>query len=48
MWVDAVTQNAWDTGTAGGTMVAYATYMSHKDGVVSIGTFTPLANNFVR
>eukprot|EP00118_Oscarella_pearsei_P003315 m.13866 g.13866 ORF g.13866 m.13866 type:complete len:554 (+) comp25278_c0_seq1:1702-3363(+) len=47
VWVDAITQNAWDTGTAGGTMVAYATYMSRKDGVVSIGTLTPLANNLV-
>eukprot|EP00118_Oscarella_pearsei_P003316 m.13872 g.13872 ORF g.13872 m.13872 type:complete len:549 (+) comp25278_c0_seq2:3519-5165(+) len=47
VWVDAVTQNAWDTGAAGGLFLTYATYMRRHDGVVTMGTLTPLANNFV-
>jgi NSS family neurotransmitter:Na+ symporter len=47
VWVDAVTQNAWDTGAASALLLTYATYMRRHDGIVSMGTLTPLANNFV-
>ncbi|XP_062520561.1 uncharacterized sodium-dependent transporter YocR-like [Corticium candelabrum] len=47
VWVDAVTQNAWDTGAASALLLTYAIYMRRHDGIVSMGTITPLANNFV-
>ncbi|XP_065827007.1 uncharacterized sodium-dependent transporter HI_0736-like [Oscarella lobularis] len=46
-WIDAVTQNAWDTGAGDGLFLTYATYMRRHDGIVSMGTVTPIANNFV-
>lgn len=47
MWLDAITQNAWDTGAAQGAFLTYSVYMARKNGVVRIGTLTPLCNNFV-
>ncbi|PAA61817.1 hypothetical protein BOX15_Mlig030040g1 [Macrostomum lignano] len=47
LWVDALTQNAFDTGAAMGLIVPYATYMSAKNGVVKFATMIPLMNNLV-
>lgn len=35
-------------GAASALLLTYATYMRREDGVVTMGTLTPLANNFVR
>lgn len=47
LWVDAASQNAWDTGAGSGLFLTYATYMTRRDGVVKLGTLLPAANNVI-
>ena len=47
MWLDAITQNAWDTSAAGFGFLTYAAYMKRTNGAVRIGTSIPLGNNIV-
>ncbi|XP_071804584.1 uncharacterized sodium-dependent transporter YocR-like [Asterias amurensis] len=47
LWVDAVTQNAFDTGAGSGLFVSYAAYMTSKNGIVRYGTLVPLCNNVI-
>ncbi|KAL5015281.1 hypothetical protein ScPMuIL_009551 [Solemya velum] len=47
LWVDAISQNAFDTGAGSGLMITYATFMTREHAVVKYGTMTPLGNNFV-
>nr|XP_039265522.1 uncharacterized sodium-dependent transporter YocR-like [Styela clava] len=46
-WIEAMTQNAWDTGAAGGTLLVYASYMGREHGVVRYATSIPTINNFM-
>ncbi|XP_013385476.1 sodium-dependent dopamine transporter-like [Lingula anatina] len=46
-WVDAASQNAFDTGAGMGMMVPYATYMTRKHGIVRYGTLLPSTNNMI-
>jgi len=48
LWVDAASQNAWDTGAGSGLFLTYASYMTRRDGVVKLGTLLPAANNVIR
>ena len=48
MWLDAATQNAFDTGAGTGTLVAYGAYMDKSDGVVKLSAMVPSGNNVVR
>ncbi|PIK48287.1 putative sodium- and chloride-dependent glycine transporter 2 [Apostichopus japonicus] len=47
MWVDAISQNAFDTGAAGGLFVTYATFMTADNGVVRYGRLVPIGNNLI-
>lgn len=47
VWLEALTQNAWDTGAGWGLILTYAAYMSHRDGVVKNAIITGVANNTV-
>ncbi len=47
VWVEALTQNAWDTGAGWGLFLTYAAYMSHKHGVVKNAFATAIGNNTV-
>ncbi|XP_074607793.1 putative sodium-dependent transporter YocR [Acropora palmata] len=47
LWVDAASQNAWDTGAGSGLFLTYASYMTRRDGVVKLGTLLPAANNVI-
>lgn len=47
LWVDAASQNAWDTGAGSGLFLTYATYMSRQNSVVKLGILLPLCNNLV-
>lgn len=47
MWLDAITQNAWDTSAASFGFLTYAAYMKRTNGAVRIGTTIPLGNNIV-
>ena len=46
-WIDALTQNAWDTGAASGTLLVYASYFGKQHGVVKYGTIIPSINNLL-
>ena len=46
-WIDALTQNAWDTGAAQGILMVYATYLKPSDGVVKYSTTIPAINNLL-
>ena len=46
-WIDALTQNAWDTGAASGTLLVYASYFGKQHGVVKYGTSIPAINNLL-
>lgn len=47
MWVDAISQNAFDTGAAGGLFVTYSTFMTANNGVVRYGRLIPIGNNLI-
>ena len=47
IWLEALTQNAWDTGAGWGLILTYAAYMSKEDGVVRNAVLTGVGNNTV-
>lgn len=47
LWLEALTQNAWDTGAGWGLILTYAAYMRTQDGVVKNAFITGLGNNTV-
>ena len=46
-WLEALTQNAWDTGAGWGLILTYAAYMRREDGVVRNAILTGVGNNTV-
>lgn len=46
-WLEALTQNAWDTGAGWGLILAYSTYMRREDSVVRSAVLTGVGNNLV-
>ncbi|XP_078670483.1 putative sodium-dependent transporter YocR [Branchiostoma floridae x Branchiostoma belcheri] len=47
LWVDALVQNAWDTGSGSGLFLVLATYMTRTHGVVRYSTIVPVVNDLV-
>lgn len=47
VWLEALTQNAWDTGAGWGLLLVYAGYAHRKESVVINGTVAALTNNAV-
>ncbi len=47
IWLEALTQNAWDTGAGWGLILTYAAYMSARGQVVKNAVTTGIANNVV-
>lgn len=47
VWIEALTQNAWDTGAGWGLLLVYAGYAHRKESVSINGSITALANNAV-
>lgn len=47
IWLEALTQNAWDTGAAWGLILTYATYMRKSDDVTISAFQTGIGNNLV-
>eukprot|EP00058_Branchiostoma_floridae_P023199 XP_002608689.1 hypothetical protein BRAFLDRAFT_73911 [Branchiostoma floridae] len=47
LWIDALSQNAWDTGAACGIFLVYGASMTQSMGPVKTGTLIPLLNNTV-
>ena len=47
IWLEALTQNAWDTGAGWGLILTYAAYMRKEDGVVRNAVLTGVGNNTV-
>ncbi len=47
IWLEALTQHAWDTGAGWGLILTYATYMQARHGVVKNAVITGLGNNCV-
>jgi NSS family neurotransmitter:Na+ symporter len=47
IWLEALTQNAWDTGAGWGLILSYAVYMRSKDSVVKNAFITGIGNNTV-
>ncbi|NND71297.1 MAG: sodium-dependent transporter [Rhodothermales bacterium] len=47
IWIEALTQNAWDTGAGWGLFLTYAAYMSVRQGVVKNAFATAIGNNIV-
>lgn len=47
LWVDAVSQNAFDTGAGMGLMIPYSAYMTKKNGIVKYSHLVPATNNLV-
>ena len=48
LWVDALSQNAFDTGAGMGLMIPYSSYMTKKNGIVRYGHLIPATNNLIR
>lgn len=46
-WLEALTQNAWDTGAGWGLFLTYAAYMKKEHGVVKNAFLTGIGNNTV-
>ena len=47
IWMEALTQNAWDVGAGWGLYLTYAAYVKRKHGLVRNAFITPIANNCV-
>ncbi len=47
VWLEALTQNAWDTGAGWGLILTYGAYMQHKQRVVKNAVITGVGNNLV-
>ncbi len=47
IWIEALTQNAWDTGAGWGLLLVYAGYVRKKEAIVSNGIITAVSNNIV-
>lgn len=47
IWLEALTQNAWDTGAGWGLILTYAAYMQSRHGIVKNAIITGLGNNLV-
>jgi neurotransmitter:Na+ symporter, NSS family len=47
VWIEALTQNAWDTGSGWGLLLVYSGYIHRKESVVVNGCLTALGNNAV-
>jgi NSS family neurotransmitter:Na+ symporter len=47
VWLEALTQNAWDTGAGWGLFLTYAAYMRREHGVVKNAFTTAIGNNMV-
>ena len=47
IWLEALTQNAWDTGAGWGLILTYAAYMQARHGVVQNAFITGIGNNIV-
>lgn len=47
IWIEALTQNAWDTGAGWGLFLTYATYMKQEHGAVKNAFITGVGNNTV-
>jgi NSS family neurotransmitter:Na+ symporter len=46
-WLDALTQNAWDTGAGWGLFLTYAAYMKKEQGAVKNAFLTGIGNNTI-
>jgi NSS family neurotransmitter:Na+ symporter len=47
IWLNALTQNAWDTGAGWGLFLTYAAYMKKQHGIVGNAFLTGIGNNTV-
>lgn len=47
IWLEALTQNAWDTGAGWGLILTYGAYMQRRHGVVKNAFITGIGNNVV-
>jgi neurotransmitter:Na+ symporter, NSS family len=47
LWLEALTQNAWDTGAGWGLILTYGAYMHARHGVVKNAFITGIGNNVV-
>lgn len=47
IWLEALTQNAWDTGAGWGLILTYAAYMRSQESVTSSALQTGIGNNIV-
>jgi NSS family neurotransmitter:Na+ symporter len=47
IWLQALTQNAWDTGAGWGLFLTYAAYMKYKHGTVKNAFITGIGNNAI-
>jgi NSS family neurotransmitter:Na+ symporter len=47
IWLEALTQNAWDTGAGWGLFMTYAAYMKKKHGIVKNAFTTGIGNNAI-
>ncbi len=47
IWVEALTQNAWDTGAGWGLVLCYAAYMRSQEDTTLNAVIVPAANNLI-
>jgi NSS family neurotransmitter:Na+ symporter len=47
IWLDALTQNAWDTGAGWGLFMTYAIYIRRRYGIIKNAFMTAIGNNIV-
>ena len=47
IWLEALSQNAWDTGAGWGLFLTYAAYMQKKQPIIKYAVLTGIGNNLV-
>lgn len=46
-WINALSQNAWDTSAGYGAVLTFSVYARNRDPSVKLGILTPLVNNSI-
>jgi neurotransmitter:Na+ symporter, NSS family len=46
-WINALSQNAWDTSAGYGAVLTYSVYARSRDPAVKLGILTPIVNNTI-
>jgi NSS family neurotransmitter:Na+ symporter len=48
LWVEALSQNAFDTGAGSGMFITYSSYIAREESIGKYAVGIPISNNLIR